>query len=47
MRAQNPGDIHRNLIAYITAFSPAVRNVYLDKIQFPEQLKRLDAAGML
>ena len=47
LRGQEAGDIHRNLVAYITAFSPAVRDVFLDKFQFPEQLKRLQAAGLL
>ena len=47
LRGQEPGQIHENLIAYLTAFSPAVRDIFLDKFQFPEQLKRLKVAGLL
>ncbi len=47
LRGQEPGQIHENLIGYLTAFSPAVRDIFLDKFQFPEQLKRLQAAGLL
>ncbi len=47
LRGQEAGDIHRNLVAYITEFSPAVRDIFIDKFQFPEQMKRLQAAGLL
>ncbi len=35
LRGQEAGDIHRNLVAYITEFSPAVRDIFIDKFQFP------------
>ncbi len=47
IRAQNPADAHKNLIAYITAFSDSVRDVFLDKFLFTDQLKRLADATIL
>lgn len=47
IRAQNPTDVHKNLIAYITAFSESVRDVFLDKFLFTDQLKRLADATIL
>ncbi|MCQ9154719.1 SAM-dependent DNA methyltransferase [Acidomonas methanolica] len=47
IRAQNPTDVHKNLIAYITAFSDSVRDVFLDKFLFTDQLKRLTDATIL
>jgi type I restriction enzyme M protein len=47
IRAQNPSDVHKNLIAYITAFSDSVRDVFLDKFLFTDQLKRLADATIL
>ncbi|ODT14861.1 MAG: restriction endonuclease subunit M [Kaistia sp. SCN 65-12] len=47
IRAQNPTDVHKNLIAYITAFSDSVRDVFLDKFLFTDQLKRLSDATIL
>lgn len=47
IRAQNPTDVHKNLIAYITAFSDSVRDVFLDKFLFTDQLKRLADANIL
>ncbi len=47
IRAQNPSDVHKNLIAYITAFSDSVRDVFLDKFLFTDQLKRLADASIL
>lgn len=45
--SQNAGDVHKNLIAYITAFSDSVRDVFIDKFLFTTQLKRLDEASIL
>lgn len=47
IRSQNPGDAHKNLVAYITAFSESVRDVFLDKFLFTDQLKRLNEAAIL
>lgn len=47
IRSQNPTDIHQNLIAYIRAFSDSVRDVFLDKFLFTDQLKRLADAEIL
>lgn len=47
IRAQNPADAHKNLIAYITAFPDPVRDVFLDKFLFTDQLKRLADAAIL
>ncbi|CTQ33930.1 type I restriction-modification system subunit M [Jannaschia rubra] len=47
MRQQQAGDIHKNLVAYITSFSPGVRDIFLDKFLFTDQLKRLNDAGIL
>jgi len=47
IRAQNPTDVHKNLIAYITAFSDSVRDVFLDKFLFTDQPKRLADATIL
>ena len=47
IRAQNPTDVHKNLIAYVTAFSDSVRDVFLDKFLFTDQLKRLADATIL
>ncbi len=47
IKAQNPADVHKNLIAYITAFSDSVRDVFLDKFLFTDQLKRLGEAAIL
>jgi type I restriction enzyme M protein len=47
IKSQNPADAHKNLVAYITAFSDSVRDVFLDKFLFTEQLKRLNEASIL
>ena len=47
IRAQDAGDAHENLVAYITAFSNSVRDVFLDKFLFTDQLKRLNEAEIL
>ncbi|MEB8386886.1 type I restriction-modification system subunit M N-terminal domain-containing protein [Rhodobacteraceae bacterium KMM 6894] len=47
LKGQDPKDIHRNLIDYITKFSSNVRDVFLDKFLFTDQLKRLNDAGLL
>lgn len=47
IKAQDAGDVHKNLIAYITAFSDSVRDVFLDKFLLTDQLKRLNDAEIL
>ena len=47
LKGQDPKDIHQNLVDYITNFSPNVRDIFLDKFLFTDQLKRLNDAGLL
>ena len=36
LKGQDPGQLHDNLIDYITRFSPNVRDIFLDKFRFTE-----------
>lgn len=47
LKGQDPGQLHPNLIDYITKFSPNVRDIFLDKFRFTDQLKRLKDGGIL
>ena len=47
LRGQEPGQIHDNLVDYITRFSGNVRDIFLDKFLFTDQLKRLKDGGIL
>jgi type I restriction enzyme M protein len=47
MRAQDAAQLRANLTDYITKFSANARDIFIDKFGFPEQLKRLDEAGIL
>lgn len=47
LRGQDPGQLHQNLIEYITKFSPNVRDIFLEKFLFTDQLKRLKESGLL
>ena len=47
LKGQEAKHIHRNLIDYITKFSGNVRDIFLDKFLFTDQLKRLNDAGLL
>jgi type I restriction enzyme M protein len=47
LRGQDAKDIHRNLLDYVTKFSPNVRDIFLEKFLFTDQLKRLNDAGLL
>ena len=47
MRQQEPSQIHQNLTDYITKFSPSVRDIFLDKFRFTDQLKRLKDTDLL
>jgi type I restriction enzyme M protein len=47
LKGQDPGQLHQNLIDYISKFSPNVRDIFLDKFRFTDQLKRLKDGGIL
>ncbi|MBU4534082.1 MAG: type I restriction-modification system subunit M [Firmicutes bacterium] len=47
LHGQDPGQLHDNLIDYIRRFSPNVRDIFLDKFLFTDQLKRLNDSGIL
>ncbi|MDC0343701.1 type I restriction-modification system subunit M [bacterium] len=47
LRGQDAKDIHKNLLDYVTKFSPNVRDIFLEKFLFTDQLKRLNDAGLL
>lgn len=47
LRAQDPAQIHDNLITYVASFSPNVRDIFVEKFLFPDQLKRLREADLL
>ena len=47
LKGQDAGQLHDNLLDYITKFSPNVRDIFLDKFRITEQLKRLKDGGIL
>ena len=47
LHGQDPGQLHDNLIKYIRLFSPNIRDIFLDKFLFIDQLKRLEDRGLL
>jgi type I restriction enzyme M protein len=47
LKGQDAGQLHENLLDYVTKFSPNVRDIFLDKFRFTEQLKRLKDGGIL
>jgi type I restriction enzyme M protein len=47
LRGQDPGQLHQNLIDYVTSFSPNVRDIFLEKFLFTDQLKRLKEGDIL
>jgi len=47
LKGQDPGQLHPNLVDYITKFSSNVRDIFLDKFLFTDQLKRLNDGGIL
>lgn len=47
LRGQDPRQLHDNLVDYITKFSGNVRDIFLDKFLFTDQLKRLKEGGIL
>jgi type I restriction enzyme M protein len=47
LKGQDARQLHSNLVDYITKFSPNVRDIFLDKFLFTDQLKRLNDARIL
>lgn len=47
LKGQDPSQLHANLVDYITKFSSNVRDIFLDKFLFTDQLKRLKDGGIL
>ena len=47
LRGQDPGQLHDNLVDYITKFSGTVRDIFLERFLFIDQLKRLNDGGLL
>ncbi|MCY4458885.1 MAG: class I SAM-dependent DNA methyltransferase [Albidovulum sp.] len=47
LHGQDPGQLHDNLLDYIMKFSGNVRDIFVDKFLFTEQLKRLNESGIL
>lgn len=47
LRGQDARQLHDNLVDYITKFSGNVRDIFLDKFLFTDQLKRLKDGGIL
>lgn len=47
LRGQDPGQLHANLIDYVTKFFGNVRDIFLDKFLFTDKLKRLKDGGVL
>ncbi len=47
IHGQDPADVHKNLLDYITNFNTSIRDIFLDKFLFTDQLKRLKDGGIL
>ncbi len=47
LKSQDAGQLHANLLDYVTKFSGNVRDIFLDKFLFTDQLKRLKEGGIL
>jgi len=47
LHGQGPGQLHHNLVEYISKFSPNVRDIFIDNFSFTDQLKRLKEADVL
>lgn len=47
LKGQDARQLHDNLVDYITKFSGNVRDIFLDKFLFTDQLKRLKEGGIL
>ena len=47
LKGQEAGQLHANLLDYVTKFSGNVRDIFLDKFLFTDQIKRLKEGGIL
>jgi type I restriction enzyme M protein len=47
LKGQDSGQLHANLLDYVTKFSGNVRDIFLDKFLFTDQIKRLKEGGIL
>ncbi len=47
LREQDAGQLRRNLVSYLTEFSPNVRDIFIEKFKFTTVLKELDDKGLL
>jgi type I restriction enzyme M protein len=47
LHGQDPADVHKNLLDYVTKFNASIRDIFLDKFLFTDQLKRLKDGGIL
>ncbi len=47
LKGQDAGQLHQNLVDYVTKFSPNVRDIFLEKFLFTDQLKRLKEGDIL
>ncbi len=47
LHGQDPADLHKNLLDYVTKFNGSVRDIFLEKFLFTDQLKRLKDGGIL
>lgn len=47
LRQQDAGQLRKNLVDYLMGFSPNVRDIFIEKFEFTEVLKKLDEAESL
>lgn len=47
LKGQDAAQLHANLLDYVTKFSGNIRDIFLDKFLFTDQLKRLKDGGIL
>ncbi len=47
IKGQDPADVHKNLMDYITKFNASDRDIFIEKFLFTDQLKRLKDGGIL
>jgi type I restriction enzyme M protein len=47
LKGQDAAQLHANLLDYVTKFSSNVRDIFLDKFLFTDQIKRLKEGGIL
>ncbi|TCP58479.1 type I restriction enzyme M protein [Rhodovulum bhavnagarense] len=47
LRQQDAGELRTNLVDYLACFSPNVQDIFLEKFEMTEVLKKLDNAGSL